>query len=43
VQGALGGKPDPSLAANLQHVGTVVVWAGKANGTAHLRVWVQPK
>jgi hypothetical protein len=43
AQGALGGKADPSLAANLQHVGTVVVWVGKANATAHLRVWVQPK
>lgn len=43
AQGALGGKADPSLEANLEHVGTVVAWVGKANGTAHYRLWVQPK
>jgi hypothetical protein len=43
AQSALGGKADPSLGADLQHVGTVVAWAGKSNGTAHVRVWVQPK
>ena len=41
--GALGGKSDPSLAADLQHVGTVVAWLGQANGTARYRLWVQPK
>jgi hypothetical protein len=43
AQSALGGKADPSLGADLQHVGTVVAWAGTSNGTAHLRLWVQPK
>ena len=41
--GALGGKSDPSIGANLQHVGTVVAWLGKTNGTARYRLWVQPK
>jgi hypothetical protein len=43
AQSALGGKADPSLTANLQHVGTVVAWAGKANGMTRYRVWVQPR
>jgi hypothetical protein len=43
AQGALGGKTDSSLGANLEHVGTVVAWVGKANGTARYRLWVQPK
>ena len=43
AQGALGGKTDPKLAADLEHVGTVVAWLGTSNGTARYRLWVEPK
>jgi len=43
VQAVTGKAPDPALAANLAHVGTVVAWGTRSGGRVQLHAWLQPR
>jgi len=43
VQAVTGKAPDPALAANLAHIGTVVAWGTRSGGRAQLHAWLQTR
>jgi hypothetical protein len=43
VQAVTGKAPDPALADNLAHVGTIVAWGTRDGALLHLHLWVTTK
>ena len=43
VQAVTGNAPDPDLADNLAHVGTVVAWGTRDGALVHVHLWLQTR